>query len=295
MPDPSVLELITKRYRRLTEAKRRVADYIAGRIDDIAFMTVDELAAAAGVSPATVVRFAGELGFDGYAGLNSELRGYIRRHLGPLRGVEEPLEADSPAGAFRAALQRDQEVLGRLATRLDNGAVTAATERILAARRVWVVGFRSSLSAAALLAWGFQLIRGDVDLFRAEDYLPERLLDASARDVLVAFSFARYYRSTVKVVQWAAQRGVGVVVISDSPVSTAARLADTVLTIPYRSRGIPGFTVVGTVGVVNGLLAAAATQMSAAQKARMVKRIEEAETAQSAWAFWDLGTEAGSR
>lgn len=77
---------------------------------------------------------------------------------------------------------------------------------------------------------------------------------------------------------------------------SAARLADTVLTIPYCSRGIPGFTVVGTVGVVNGLLAAAATQMSTAQKGRMVKRIEEAEAAQSAWAFWDLSTpEARSR
>lgn len=296
MPDSSVLVLIKKRYRRFTGAKRRVADYIAASIDDIAFMTVDELARAAGVSPATVVRFAGELGFDGYPGLINEIRGYIRRHLGPLRGVEQPLEADSPVGAFRAALQRDHEVLGRLATRVDNGAVTTAVERILAARQVWVAGFRSSYSAAALLAWGFQLIRGGVDLFRAEEYLPERLLDASSQDVLVAFSFARYYRTTVKVVQWAAQRGLGVVVVTDSPVSPAARLADAVLTIPYTSRGIPGFTVIGTVGVVNGLLAAAAARLSPSQKDRMVKRIKEAEATQSTWAFWDLSaSEARSR
>lgn len=296
MVDLPVIERIKKRYPHLTGAKRQVADYIAQHIDDIAFMTVDELAATAGVSPATVVRFAGEVGFDGYAGLNKELREYVRRHFGPLEAVEAPLDGNTSAGAFRMALQRDHEVLGHLAARVDDRLVTAAVERILAARRVWVVGFRSSFTTASLAAWGFRLIRGDVGLLRTEDYLPECLLDVSPRDVLLVFSFGRYYRSTVKVVQWAARRGVAIVVISDSPVSPAAQLADVVLTTPYRSRTIPGFTVVGAVGIANGLLAAAAARLSAAQKARMVKRIEEAETTQSLWAVWDLGIpEAGSR
>jgi DNA-binding MurR/RpiR family transcriptional regulator len=295
MCDALVLELIKKRYGHFTSAQRQVADYIAKHVDDIAFMRVDELAAAAGVSPATVVRFATELGFDGYTGLNSELRNYVRQRFGPLRGVEEPLGVSDPVGAFRGALLQDQEVLKGLATRLDGAAVTEAVDRILRARRVWVIGFRSSSNAAAFLAWGFQLIRGAVDLLWEEGYLPERLLEASPRDVLVAFSFARYYRSTIRVVQWAAKRKLGIVVVSDSPVSPAARLADVVLTIPYHSRGIPGFTIIGTVGVVDGLLAAAVTRMSRGRKARMVRRIKETEATQSSWMFWGLNVEPEAR
>jgi len=283
-----ILERVKQRFDRLTDAQRLVADYIATHMDDVAFMTVEELAGASGVSPATVMRLAAELGFSGYAALNGEIRRHVRQHLGPRWGVEEPIETHTPAGAFRASLHHDQEILRQLAARFETRDVTSAAKQLLTADKVRIAGYRTSQSPAVILAWGLQLIRGEVDLLPPEVNLPERLLDLSSADVLVAFSFARYYRGTVQVVQLAAERHVPIIVIADSPLSPAARLAKTVIVIPHKSRSIPGFTVVGAIGVVNGLLEATAAMMSAAQRNRMVKRIDEAEVIESRWNFWDL-------
>jgi len=290
VPDLPVLERVKQRFDHLTDAQRSVADYIVGHVDDVAFMTVEELASASQVSSATVMRLATELGFTGYTELNGEIRQHVRQHLGPRFGIEEPIEANKPVAAFRASLQRDQEVLGRLAARFEGKAITSAAKQLLTAKKVRIAAYRTSQSAGVILAWGLQLIRGDVDLLPSEVSLPERLLDLSPADVLVAFSFARYYRGTVEVVQLAAERHVPIIVIADSPVSPAARRAKTVIVIPHKSRRIPGFTVVGAIGVVNGLVEATAAMMSVAQRNRMVKRINEAEAIESRWAFWDLSS-----
>ncbi len=290
MPHMPILEKVKQRFDNLTESQRAVADYIVSHVEDVAFMTVEELAGASQVSSATVMRLASELGFTGYAELNSEVRQHVRQHLGPRWGVEKPIETNNPVAAFRASLEHDQQVLSQLAATFDGKAIASAAKQLLTAKKVRIAAYRTSQSPGVILGWGLQLIRGEVDLLPTEVNLPERLVDFSPGDVLVAFSLARYYRVAIQVVQLAAERHVPIIVITDNPVSPAARRAQTVIVIPHRSHRIAGFTVIGAIGVVNGLLEATATLMSGAQRRRMVRRIEEVETIQSRWAFWDLSS-----
>lgn len=284
-----VLQEIKNRYDSLTEAQRRTADFVVEHLEDVAFMGVEEVAAAVGVSTATVVRFAVELGYSGYAELNEELRHFLKRQLGPLRGVADPLTVTSPATAFDGAIQQDLEALSMLAARGDRSALPAVVERVLSAQRVWVVGSRSLYTPAVFLAWGLQLVRSRVRLLpESEARLPEQLVDMEPADVLIAFSFARYYRSTVAVARLAASQGVPIVAITDTPLSPVARLTDLVLTAPYKRQGFPGFSVVAALSVANGLLAAVAADLSPEQKQHMVSRIERAEEIQAAWEFWRL-------
>src|SRR5262249_61847623 len=76
-----VVELLNRRRRPLSPTQRRVAEYVLRQYQDVAFMGVAELAKAAKVSPAGVVRFATSLDFDGYPEFKRALHDIVRSEL----------------------------------------------------------------------------------------------------------------------------------------------------------------------------------------------------------------------
>ena len=76
-----VNDLMTKIQTNLSgfsKGQRLIARYIAEHYDKAAFMTASRLGATVGVSESTVVRFATELGYDGYPHLQKALQEMIR-------------------------------------------------------------------------------------------------------------------------------------------------------------------------------------------------------------------------
>ena len=57
-----------------SKGQKRIAAYILENYDKAAFMTASRLGLLAEVSESTVVRFASELGYDGYLSLEYERR-----------------------------------------------------------------------------------------------------------------------------------------------------------------------------------------------------------------------------
>ena len=64
--DGGLLTTLEQRSPTFSKGQRRIATYITEHYDKAAFMTAAKLGATVGVSESTVVRFAMELGFDGY-------------------------------------------------------------------------------------------------------------------------------------------------------------------------------------------------------------------------------------
>ena len=57
-----------------SKGQKRIASYILENYDKAAFMTASRLGLLAGVSESTVVRFASELGYDGYPSMQRALQ-----------------------------------------------------------------------------------------------------------------------------------------------------------------------------------------------------------------------------
>src|SRR6516164_5371252 len=70
---------------RLTATERKIAEVLAGEPQTIAFGTVAQVAQRAGTSGPSVVRLAGKLGYDGFAGLQADVQSELARQLAPAR------------------------------------------------------------------------------------------------------------------------------------------------------------------------------------------------------------------
>lgn len=77
----NLIGLISKHEKDFSKGQRRIAQFITEHCDEAAFMTALRLGDEVGVSESTVVRFAAELGFDGYPQLQKAMQELIRSKL----------------------------------------------------------------------------------------------------------------------------------------------------------------------------------------------------------------------
>lgn len=78
---PDLATRITDHADALPPAERRVAELVLADPSLAAFATVAELGRRAHTSGATVVRLAGRLGYEGWVGLQSQVRADLDQHL----------------------------------------------------------------------------------------------------------------------------------------------------------------------------------------------------------------------
>jgi DNA-binding MurR/RpiR family transcriptional regulator len=138
-------------YEHLSPGYRRIADFLLTHYQDAAFMTAAQVAKAAAVDTALVVRFAQRLGYPGYPELIGDVQEDVKRDL---KAVYEPAEGDdSPGQILGRNLLQDRNTLEYMRLHLDAETVETVVNAILHASRLFVVGEGS----AGYLAEGFAL------------------------------------------------------------------------------------------------------------------------------------------
>lgn len=225
-------ERLAERQHAFTNAERRVAAWLESNVETVAFRTVNAVAAASGVSEATIVRFARKLGFDSYTAMQREAQASLQRQFSLGDKLQQTLNGGED-GPLERSYRRDLENLQRTYERLDAADFAAAVRSLAHARRVLVVGLRASAGSAVYLAFALQLVRPRVALVRLDlDDVHEQLLDADPGDALLVVSVAKPARRTLEVVREAKERrGMTVVAIVSSRVSAIASLADVPLMV----------------------------------------------------------------
>ncbi len=225
-------ERLAERQHAFTNAERRVAAWLESNVETVAFRTVNAVAAASGVSEATIVRFARKLGFDSYTAMQRGAQASLQRQFSLGDKLQQTLNGGED-GPLERSYRRDLENLQRTYERLDAADFALAVRSLAHARRVLVVGLRASAGSAVYLAFALQLVRPRVALVRlALDDVHEQLLDADPGDALLVVSVAKPARRTLEVVREAKERrGMTVVAIVSSRVSAIASLADVPLMV----------------------------------------------------------------
>lgn len=253
----------------LKVARALLADYPAAGLN-----TVAQLAALAGVSGPTVVRFASRLGFDGFPDFQKALLGEVQARMNsPLAMID--------AGKASAVPQEQiyQEVIRSCAGMLETtaGMVPAADFDIAArlvsdpALRLHFMGGRFSGYLAGMLWQHLRQLRPDCQMVSGN--LPDRidsLIDISRRDLIVAFDYRRYQVDTIQFVTAAAERGAQVILFTDPWASPLAASAKVVLTAPVEGPS-PFDTMVPALAQVEALIAAVTTRLSVTSRARIAE------------------------
>lgn len=208
---------------RLTPTQRRIARELVNRAEEVAFLSAAELAELAQVSQPSVTRFAMALGFDGYPALKRKLREVVGR----------PTDRDPDSNDLQRAVRDEMANLSRLADSLgDERAVQAAAALLAASRPLPVLGLRAAAPLASYFGYFAAKVHPEVRVLEhGGSLLPERLEQAagSGAKAVLAFALPRYPRELIDGLLEARTLGLGIVVVTDSPVSPAAELADVTL------------------------------------------------------------------
>ena len=222
-----ILALIQENMNTFSKGQKRIAAFILDSYDKAAFMTASRLGKKVGVSESTVVRFAAELGYDGYPDMQKSLQKMIRNRLTSVQRIEVTNDRIGDQDLVSMVLQSDMEKIRLTLEELDRSAFDNAVRAIVSAKRIYIIGVRSSAAIASFLGFYFNLIFDNVVNVTAgtASEMFEHLLRVGQDDVVIGVSFPRYSRRTVEAMRLARDRGATTIAITDSDASPLAGIA----------------------------------------------------------------------
>ena len=252
-----ILALIQENMNTFSKGQKRIAAFILESYDKAAFMTASRLGKKVGVSESTVVRFAAELGYDGYPDMQKSLQKMIRNRLTSVQRIEVTNDRIGDQDLVSMVLQTDMEKIRLTLEELDRDAFDHAVKAIVSAKRIYIIGVRSSAAIASFLGFYFNLIFDNVVNVTAgtASEMFEHLLRVGEDDVVIGVSFPRYSSRTVQAMSFARDRKATTVAITDSEASPLAPICK--YTLKARSDMASfGDSLVAPLSLVNALLVA---------------------------------------
>ena len=252
-----ILALIQENMNTFSKGQKRIAAFILESYDKAAFMTASRLGKKVGVSESTVVRFAAELGYDGYPDMQKSLQKMIRNRLTSVQRIEVTNDRIGDQDLVSMVLQSDMEKIRLTLEELDRDAFDHAVKAIVSAKRIYIIGVRYSAAIASFLGFYFNLIFDNVVNVTAgtASEMFEHLLRVGEDDVVIGVSFPRYSSRTVQAMSFARDRKATTVAITDSEASPLAPICK--YTLKARSDMASfGDSLVAPLSLVNALLVA---------------------------------------
>lgn len=227
----NLIAMIEEGMPTFSKGQKRIANYILDHYDKAAYMTASKMGALVGVSESTVVRFAIELGFEGYPEMQKSLQELIRMKLTSVQRVEVTNSLIGEGDVLEKILMSDAEKIRRTLEEVDCEAFEAAVDAIVAADKIYIIGVRSSSSLAGFLNFNFRMIFDNVKFVQTTSgsEMFEQIMSIGPNDVMIAISFPRYSKRIVNAVEYAHNAGADVISLTDSHQSPIAGVADQLL------------------------------------------------------------------
>lgn len=239
-PSDSLREQMIAQYDAMSAQLQQAARYVLEHPEDVALVSMREVARHADVQPATMTRLAKFLGLPGYDELRAQHAAALREGGdGFAAKVSQRVNEGSERGLSDTASHMLQGLSAQLAKLCEPDALRrleAAADRLTSARKVYVLGLRSSHA----VAWHFHYVmtllgERSVHLDGPGGTGGDALVRATSEDVLLVISIKPYAAGALELAQLAKAQGVGIVSITDSEVSPLAALSEQVVLCPTES------------------------------------------------------------
>ena len=214
-----------------SKGQKLIARYILESYDKAAFMTASRLGKTVGVSESTVVRFAVEIGYDGYPNMQRAMQDMIRNKLTSVQRIEVARDRIGNQDIVNMVFQSDIEKIRMTQEEIDRVAFEKTVEAILNAKHIYILGVRSSAVIAQFLGFYFNYMFDNVKLVdtSSASEMFEQIVRVGPGDVVLGISFPRYSSRTIKAMRFCHDSGATVVAMTDTMQSPIAEMADHVL------------------------------------------------------------------
>ena len=243
----SILDKINAELPKMTPRRRKACDFILNQPLIAGNMTLTELAEATGISGATLLRLAGDLGYSSFSSFKRELR------VAGLQG--KPIDTEI-FSIIQQATQAHTETcdvpnsysmlnyIPELTSSLKSPEFVVQFERavqlLIEAKNIYTLGLNYAVVPAVAFEYIVGRITGNViQLSMQQEYVYEKLSHATSEDILFTISSWPYAKRTIEVALAAAHLGIPIILLTNVPGHTLEPLAQAVLNT--NSAGMPPY------------------------------------------------------
>ncbi len=255
------LSLLQEKETSYSKGQKRIAHYITQCYDKAAFMTANRLGKTVGVSESTVVRFAVDLGFDGYPSMQKAMQEMVLNRLTSVQRIEVANDRIGDHDVLSTVIQSDIDKLRRTGEMVSRDEFQASVDAVLAAKRIFIIGVRSTAPLANFLGYYLNYMFNNVHIVTTSgtSEMFEQIVGMKSDDAVIAFSFPRYSSSTIKAAQYCRSTGAEVIAITDHQESPLGQNATHVLCAKSDMVSLVD-SLVAPLSVVNALIVALASK-----------------------------------
>lgn len=255
------LNLLQEKTPGFSKGQRRIAQYIMEAYDKAAFMTASRLGKNVGVSESTVVRFAVDLGFDGYPSMQKAMQEMVLNRLTSVQRIEVANDRFGDQDVVSMVVRSDIDKLRQTDETVNREEFNQVVNAILSAKRIYILGVRSVAPLAHFLGYYLNYMFNNVHIISgmSTGEMFEKIVDVGAEDVVIAFSFPRYSASTTQGARYCCSTGATVVGVTDSNLSPLGQCCDHVLVAKSDMVSLVD-SLVAPLSIVNALIVALAAK-----------------------------------
>lgn len=254
--DADLIRKIQKEFNKLTKGQKLIAEFIINDYDKAAFMTALALGETVGVSESTVVRFAHSLGYDGYKDLQKQLQELVKNKLTTVQRLSMVSKYSNKEGILKKVMEKDMENIHKTINETGHEAFEKSIDLILNAKKVYILGLRSSSFIAGYLGFYLSFILRDVKVVTSSaNDLFEQLFRVESEDVIIGISYPRYSKRTLEALDYCKEKGSKIISITDSLISPAAKYSDITLVAPSEMLSFVD-SLVAPMSLINALILA---------------------------------------
>ncbi len=266
-----IKEKIHTKYNDLPKNQKKMADYFIDNFDSIPFLSVQEVSKETGISVASVVRFAQRTGFSGYSELRDAIAESLQNQLSgkmifPLfdkRKVEEDL--------LTAVANQDIQNINDTLSLIERENFRKAVKEIGKAGRVFTAGLGISYLLAEILAYQLTQVGIDASVFK-HDYtiFHEQIMFLTKNDLVIAFSFPPYSKETIEACEYAVNKGIMTISITNKEASPITHYSDINLVVQSEN-----MLYTNSFAAISVVINAIATECAMKNKQRAEKVLKE--------------------
>ena len=219
-----IIARIRKEYGSFSKSHRKLANAVINNYEKVADMTAARLGRFAGVSESTVVRFAGALGFDGYAHFQRAVCEFVKTQLKPNQRIDATKRRFDKKDIIENVMESDINKIRITMENIDKSAFSNAVQAIINAKTIYVMGARGSEPLAAMLQYNLAMIFDNVKFIKptSSAEVLEQMYSIGHGDVLIAFSFSRHSLKSINAAKFAIESGAEVISLTDSEAAPIA-------------------------------------------------------------------------
>lgn len=269
-----LMRVIQAKFARLSKGQKLIADYILKHYDKAAFMTAAKLGTSVGVSESTVVRFAIELGYEGYPELSKSLQELVKTKLTAVQRLELTNDLVNEENALKGVLKADMENIRATLEKVNQKTFDYFIDEVFRAEKIYIIGLRSSSALAEFLGFYLNLILNNVHVLQhGMNDIFEQMLNLNENDLVIGIGFPRYSIKTIDVLKFARKRNAKVMSISDSLLSPLAATSEVTLIAQSNMASFVD-SLVAPLSIINAIIIAAGLKKRE-EVAEIFKRLEE--------------------